>query len=116
MPYITGKGYVLSASQEKLMQDMIKCVHEVKQSIIEKWGNEHFGWKIPVNKTPSYVLGWLVQPEPKRSHEIVYQPRYGVVCHNLCTSNGNARMIASCVTDDTVWIENEFMRDEIFSL
>ncbi len=102
VPYIEGKGYVLSASQEKLMQDMIKCVHEVKQDIRE-----------PVSRTPSYVLGWLVQPDPKRSYEIVYHPGYGVVCPSLCTSNGNARMIASCVTDDTVWVENEFMKEAV---
>ncbi len=46
----------------------------------------------------------------------IWRERGGVISSSSCWCNGNARMIASCVTDDTVWIENEFMRDEIFSL
>lgn len=124
MPYVHDKGYVLSRSQEGLMQSMMQSCIAVKQSIIEKWGNEHFGWNISVTRTPSYILGWLVQPAcliennsvhvPSKKFEVIYRPRYGVVCQNLCTSNGSAWMIASCVTDDTVWIDNPEKCEEIY--
>jgi hypothetical protein len=122
MPYIHDKGYVLSASQERLRQSIIQCAFLVKQHIIEKWGNEHFGWKI--SQTPSYILGWLMQPAyfiesgsihiPEKKYEVIYRPRYGVICQNLCSSNGSAWTIASCVRDDTTWIENTESLKEIY--
>ena len=124
MPYVHDKGYVLSRGQESLMQSMMQSCITVKQSIIEKWGNEHFGWNIPVTRTPSYILGWLIQPAylvengsihiPEKKFEVIYRPRYGVLCQKLCTSNGSAWMIAACVTDDTIWIENPEKCEEIY--
>jgi hypothetical protein len=60
MPYVHDKGYVLSRGQEGLMQSMMQSCITVKQSIIEKWGNEHFVWNIPVlERHPIFWDGWF---------------------------------------------------------
>ena len=105
MPYVPDLGFVLSDAQEALRQNL---VDEAK--ILQ-----HLYGEVPPTKRPldGYLMGELVQPAhtieagtlpiPERRFLVYYQPNYGVVSPRLCTSNGKAWAIASCVCDDTRW-------------
>ena len=97
MPYVHDKGFVLSPEQEALRTALVAAATVVKNT----------------TTLSECVLGTLVQPAhtleggtlniPERRFVVSYQRHYGVVCHRLCTSNGSAWEIASCVRDDTRW-------------
>ena len=96
MPYVHDVGFVLSPEQEALRTALVAAATVAKNTTLS-----------------DCVLGTLVQPAhtleagtlsiPERRYPVSYVPGYGVVCHRLCTSNGSAWEIASCVRDDTRW-------------
>lgn len=100
MPYVHGVGFVLSPAQEALRQTMIAMalvLREIKAPVT------YAGYKIGILVQPAHTIERGTIAIPERRFVVRYQPNYGVVCHELCTSNGTAWMIAACVRDDTTW-------------
>lgn len=101
MPYVPDAGYVLSPAQEALRQIMIAASKELRP--LPRYEGP----------LPGHLMGHLVQPPhtveglalPERRYPIYYAKGYGVVAPAICTSNGSCWEIASCVRDDTQWVE-----------
>lgn len=100
---------------ERFRNSIMEASGRIRKILMIEYGNTYYGFGPRYYSRPhEYVLGWFRHPDPeKKSHEVTYQPNWGVKCVSLIKgSNGAAHDVAVMVPEGYEWEENQCPMDE----